>query len=147
MYNVVVLWAPDSADNRRIVESVGRALEQMKVALTIKTAADATIADVTAADIVVFGAQKIASTETPAEYNDLLRIFKGITLAGRTAAFFSMGPEKATTRLRKALKDTEVSQVEEDPLFVDGKPGASSSVTEWAQRLVNGHQELRNARA
>ncbi len=100
MYNVVVLWAPDSAENRRIVETVGRALEQMKVALIVKSAADATIADVTAADIVVLGAQKVASTDAPAEYNDLLRIFKGITLAGRTAGFFSMGPEKATTRLR-----------------------------------------------
>ena len=147
MYNVVVLWAPDSADNRRIVETVGRAFEQMKVALTVKTAADATIADVTAADIVVLGAQKIGSAEAPAEFAELLRIFKGITLAGRTAGFFSMGADRATVRLRRALKETEIAQAEEDPLFADGKPGASGPVAEWAHHLIAVHQELKNARA
>ena len=147
MYNVVVLWAPDSADNRRIVEAVGRAFEQMKVSLIMKTAADATIADVTAADIVVFGAQKIASADAPPEFADLLRIFRGITLAGRTAGLFSMGPDKATVRLRKGLKDTEISVADDDPLFADGKLSAGAPVTEWAQRLVAAHQELRNARA
>jgi flavodoxin len=146
MYNVVVLWAPDSADNRRIVEAVSRALEQAKVALTVKGAGEATIADVTAADIVVFGAQKVAAVDTPAEFTELLRIFKGITLAGRTAGFFSMGQDKATLRLRKALKETEIAQVEDDPLFMDQKSGPSTTVAEWAQRLVTTHQEMHHAR-
>ena len=145
MYNVVVLWAPDSADNRRIVEAVGRAFEQMKVALIVKTAGEATIADVTAADIVVFGAQKVGSADAPAEFADFMRIFKGITLAGRTAGLFSMGQDKATARLRKALKETEIAMADDDPLFSDGKPAAS--VTDWAQRLVAVHQELHDARA
>ncbi len=147
MYNVVVLWAPDSADNRRIVEMVARALEQTKVALRMKTASEATIADLTAADILVFGSQKVTAGEAPSEYTDLLRIFRGITFAGRTAGFFSMGTDKATVRLRKALKETEIQQLEDDPLFTDQKPGAQPSVTEWAQRLVGAHQEMQNARS
>jgi len=147
MYNVVVLWAPDSADNRRIVETVGRALEQQRVALTVRSASEATIADVTAADIVVFGAQKIASADAPTEYSELLRVFKGISLAGRTAGFFSMGQDRATHRLRKALKDTEIAQAEDDPLFADQKTGAASLVTDWAQRLIASHQEMHNAHA
>jgi len=147
MYNVVVLWAPDSADNRRIVDMVARALEQTRVALRLKSASEATIADITAADILVFGTQKVAAADTPSEYSDLLRIFRGITLAGRTAGFFSMGMDKATVRLRKALKETEIQQVEDDPLFADQKPGPQPSVTEWAQRLVGAHQEMQNARS
>ena len=146
MYNVVVLWAPDSADNRRIVEMVARALEQTKVALRMKSASEATIADLTAADIVVFGAQKVPAGDAPPEYTDLLRIFRGITLAGRTAGFFSMGTDKATARLRKALKETEITQLEDDPLFSDQKQGAPPSVTEWAQRLIGAHQETQHAR-
>ena len=83
--------------------------------LVVKRAAEATIADITAADIVVFGAQKTAPAEVPAEFSEFLRIFKGITLAGRTAGFFSMGTEKATSRLRKALKDTEINAVRGGP--------------------------------
>lgn len=147
MYNVVVLWAPDSADNRRIVEMVARALEQTKVALRLKSASEATIADLTAADIVVFGLQKVPVGDAPAEYADLLRIFRGITLAGRTAGFFSMGADRASVRLRKALKETEIHQLEDDPLFNEQKPGGQPSVTEWAQKLVGAHQEMQHARS
>jgi flavodoxin len=147
MYNVLILWAPDTAENRKLVDVVARALEQAKVALLVKGAAEATIADVNAADIVVFGAQKAGGVDVPAEFAELLRIFKGVTLAGRTAGFFSMGAEKATIRLRKALKDTEISLSEEDPLFADQKPGSPTSVLEWSQRLIAAHQEMQNARA
>src|SRR5208337_4185034 len=125
MYNVLILWAPDTAENRKLVDSVARALEMSKVSLLVRGAAEATIADVNAADIVIFGAQKTHTTDAPAEFSEFLRIFKGITLAGRTAGFFSMGAEKATARLRKALKDTEISQSDDDPLFNDQKQGAA----------------------
>jgi flavodoxin len=147
MYNVLILWAPDTAENRKLVEAVTRALEQPKVSLLVKGAAEATIADVNAADIIVFGSQKTGAADIPAEYSEFLRIFKGITLAGRTAGFFSMGAEKAAARLRKALKDTEILQSEEDPLFADQKPGSTASVMEWSQKLLAVHQEMQNARA
>jgi flavodoxin len=147
MHKVLILWAPETAENRKLVEAVARALEQLKVSLLVKGAAEATIADVNAADIIVFGAQKTGTADVPAEYSEFLRIFKGVTLAGRTAGFFSMGAEKATTRLRKALKDTEISQFEDDPLFADQKQGSSASVMEWSQKLFAVHQEMQNARA
>ena len=146
MYNVLILWAPETAENRKLVDTVARALEQQKVSLLVKGAAEASIGDITAADIIVFGMQKTSIADVPVEFSDFLRIFSGITLAGRTAGFFSMGTEKATTRLRKALKDTEILQFEEDPLFADQKPGSSSSVAEWSQKLLAAHQEMQNAR-
>jgi flavodoxin len=147
MYNVLVLWAPDNAENRKLVDSVARALEQANVTLIVKGASEATIADVNGADIVVFGVQKVASADVPPEYSEFLRIFKGITLAGRTAGFFSMGAEKATGRLRKALKETEIHFSEEDPLFSDQKQGSPSQATEWSVKLIGTHQELLHARA
>lgn len=147
MYNVLILWAPDTAENRKLVETVARSLEQAKVSLLVKGAAEATIADVSAADIVVFGAQKTSTNDVPAEFSEFLRIFKGITLAGRTAGFFSMGAEKATARLRKALKDTEILQSDDDPVFADQKQGTSISLAEWSQKLIAVHQEKQDARA
>ncbi len=147
MYNVLVLWAPDTAENRKLVEEIARALEQTKVTLKVKTAQQAIIAEVNAADIVVFGVQKNPSTDVPPEFSELLRIFKGISLAGRTAGFFSMGTEKATGRLRKALKDTEITQSEEDPLFNDQKQGSSLAMTEWSEKLIGTHRGLHHARA
>ena len=143
MYSVLILWAPDSAENRRVIEAVTRALEELKTSPTAKRVSDSTVVDLTATDIVLFGVEKSGAAELPPDYNECLRYFKGITLAGRTAGFFSLGNEKATARLRRALKDTEIAQADEDPVFVDGK---LQDVPEWARKLVTSHREMRNGR-
>jgi hypothetical protein len=146
MHNVLILWAPDTAENRRVVEAVAGAFSDFKIAPLSKKVSDATVADVTLADIIVFGTQK-GPYDLPPEFNDCVRYFKGITLAGRTAGLFSMGPEKSTARLRKALKDTEISQLEDDPLFNDQKTGKSAEIAEWVKKLIHLHQELHHAGA
>jgi len=147
MYSVLILWAPESTENRRIVEAIARAFDESKITPLVKKVAESSIADINAADIVVFGTQKTGNGDVPSEYSELLRVFKGITLAGRTAAFFSMGPEKCTTKLRKSLKDTEIAQIDDDPLFTDQRDGVPPDMVEWVRRLVTAHQELSYARA
>ena len=144
MYSVLILWAPDSTENRRIVDAVSRVFDELKTTTVVKLAAEATIADVSATEIVLFGVEKSGSAELPPEYTEWVRVFKGITLAGRTAGFFSMGSEKATARLRKALKDTEIAQRDHDPLFVDSR---QADMSEWARKLVSGHREMKNGRS
>jgi len=147
MYNVLILWAPDSIENRKNVDSLFHAFEPMKITAIMKTAAESTIADINNAQIVVLGAQKNGVSEVPADYAELLRIFKGIILAGRTAGFFSLGAEKSTARLRKALKDTEISQFDDEPVFADQKPGSGLEIAEWVRKLLTFHKEMLNARA
>jgi flavodoxin len=147
MHSVLILWAPDSAENRRVVEAVAGAFDAAMLAPLAKKVAEASIADITAAEIVVLGTQKTNSSDVPSEYAECLRVFRGVTLAGRTAGLFSMGSEKATGRLRKALKDTEISTWEEDSLFSDPKSGAPSEIAAWVKKLVAFHQESKNAHA
>ncbi|MGD0727425.1 MAG: hypothetical protein ABSB63_17900 [Spirochaetia bacterium] len=147
MHSVLILWAPESAENRRVVEAVTGAFDAAMLAPLAKKVAEASIADITAAEIVVLGTQKTNSSDLPPEYAECLRVFKGVTLAGRTAGLFSMGSEKATGRLRKALKDTEISTWEEDPLFSDPKSGAPAEIAAWVKKLVAFHQESKNAHA
>ncbi len=144
MYSVLILWAPDSSENRRIVDAVTRAFEELKMSPRAKTAAQATVADITASDILLFGVEKTGSAELPPDFAECLRVFKGISLAGRTAGLFSIGGERATARLRKALKDTEIAQRDDDPLFSDVK---QVEVEEWARKLVEAHREMRNGRS
>jgi flavodoxin len=113
----------------------------------VKKVTDANIADFTRADIVVFGTQKTGTSDLPPDYAECVRVFKGVTLAGRTAGLFSMGAEKATGRLRKALKDTEISTLEEDPLFSEPKSGGPAEIAAWVKKLVAFHQESKNAHA
>jgi hypothetical protein len=147
MHNVLILWAPDTPENRKVVDAVTAAFSNAKLSPSVKRAADATAADLTAAEIVVFGAQKPGNADISPDYNECIRFFRGITLAGRTAGFFSMGSEKASARLRKALKDTEITQSDEEPLYTDHKQGMSPEMSDWVRRLVGIYKEIQNARA
>ncbi len=146
MYNVLILWAPDSAETRKVVEVVRAAFNEGKYKTTVKKADESSIVDIAAADVVIFGLQKSSAAEVPPEYSDLMRVFKGVTLAGRAAGVFSVGSEKASAKIRKSLKDTEVAIFEEDPLFSNEKSEKVSEVTEWARKLAGFFQEVRGAR-
>lgn len=147
MYNVVILWAPDSAENRRVAEAVRAAFDDGRFKAIAKKAAESSIADIVAADLIVIGLQKAGAAEVPTEYFELMRIFKGITLAGRAAAVFSVGAEKASQKMRKSLKDTEISLFEEDPVFVDQKSDKIPEAGEWARKVAGFLQEVRDSRA
>lgn len=147
MYKVLILWAPDTAENQAVVSALTHALESENTRTVARKAAEATIADINGSDLIVFGAGRTGSDEVPADYADFLRIFKGITLPGRTAGFFSLGSEKATARLRKALKDTEIVQIDEDPVFNGQTQDSPAAISQWARKLLGFHQEMRNARA
>ena len=67
-------------------------------------------------------------------------------MPGRAAGVFSVGSEKASAKIRKSLKDTEVAIFEEDPLFSNEKSEKVSEVTEWARKLAGFFQEVRGAR-
>jgi len=147
MYNVVILWAPDSAENRRVAEAMRAALDAGKFTAIAKKAAESSIVDVVAADLIVIGLQKSGAAEVPTEYFELMRIFKGITLAGRAAAVFSVGAEKASQKIRKSLKDTEISLFEDDPIFVDQKSDKVPEAGEWARKVAGFLEEVRVSRA
>jgi hypothetical protein len=147
MHSVLILWAPDTPENFKTVGLVAAAFEDAKLPTLARPASAVTIADITTAQVVVFGAQKLNSGDAPPEYAECMRIFKGISLAGRTAGFFSFGAEKATSRLRKALKDTEIAQSEDDPIFSDQKASKPPEMAEWARGIARLHQDRVHARA
>jgi len=146
MYNVLILWAPDSAETRKVAETVRAAFNEGRFKTILKKADESSIVDVAAADVVIFGVQKSGSAEVPPEYSELLRVFKGVTLAGRAAGVFSVGSEKASSKMKKSLKDTEVALFEEDALFSNEKQDKASDVGDWARKLAGFFQEVRSAR-
>jgi len=146
MYNVLILWAPDSAETRKVAETVRAAFNEGRFKTTLKKADESSIVDVAAADVVIFGLQKSGPAEVPPEYSELLRIFKGVTLAGRAAGVFSVGAEKASSKMKKSLKDTEVALFEEDPLFPMDRQDKASEVSDWARKLAGFFQEVRGVR-
>jgi len=136
MRNALIVWAPDNAGTRRAAEAVRAAFDEAGLKVRARKASEASIVDIAAAELVVFATGKEPSAEVPPDYAELLRVFKGVTLAGRTAALFSVGSESATARLREALKDAEIHQVEEDPVFRETAGSHASEIADWARGLA-----------
>jgi hypothetical protein len=143
MRRVLVLWAPDTADTRRVAEAVRKAFEQANCAATALPALEATIAHIAAAELLVIGAQKAVGVEAHPDFTELLRAFRGVNLAGRAAGLFAIGPEKSSACLRRALNDTEIAMLEDEPCFSDSKVGSSPELGEWARRLIALREENR----
>jgi flavodoxin len=147
MHHLFITYAPDTNDTRKIVDQVRGAFDAAAFTVTVKNAAESLVPDLAGADLLVFGLQKAGGGEIPSDFSELLRSLKGANLAGRAAAIFSIGSEKASARLRKALRDTDVSVSDEDPVFADQKPARQADIAEWAKKVAAFFEGVCRARA
>jgi flavodoxin len=145
MIKVSILFAPDSTENRKAVEEIASALDAAHCAVTLKKAAESIISDVTGADVILFGVQKTDSSEVQEEFREFARIFKGINLAGKTAAFFTFSQDKAASALRKCLKSSDISLADPEITLAEKSPSRQSDIKEWVRQVLAFHQEGRNA--
>ncbi len=129
MQQVFVTYAPDTADARRIAEEVKALFEVPETVVVVKPASQASILDIEPADLVLFGVGR-TDADIPADYAELVRVFAGCNLAGRAAAFFPLGAARASAALRRALKPTEISTLDEEP--DTGDKAGRSELRDWA---------------
>lgn len=115
---VFVTFAPDTADARRIADELKALFAGPDAAVTVKSAAQASILDIEPADLVLFGVGR-TDADIPPDYAELVRVFQGCNLAGKAAAFFPLGTARASAALRRTLKPTEISVLEEEPGTAD----------------------------
>jgi hypothetical protein len=129
MQQVFITFAPDTAEARRIVDEVKASFEGSEAHVVVKPASQSSIQDIQPADLVLFGAGR-TDAEVPADYAELLRVFAGCNLAGKAAAFFPLGSSRASAALRRALKPTEISVLDAEP--VTGDKAGRTEVHDWA---------------
>lgn len=140
---VFVTFAPDTAEARRIAEELKTLFSGPDAIVRVKGAAQASILDIEPADLVLFGVGR-TEADIPPDYAELVRVFQGCNLAGKAAAFFSLGTARASAALRRALKPTEISVLEEEPGTAD-KAGRTD-LRDWAQvvkEFLNGVRDGR----
>jgi hypothetical protein len=128
MQQVFVTYAPETADARRIADEVKTAFASPETAVTVKPASQSSILDIEPADLVLFGVGR-TDGDVPPEYAELVRVFAGCNLAGKAAAFFALGAVRASAALRRALKPTEISTLDEEPA---GEKSGRGDLHAWA---------------
>lgn len=126
MQQVFVTFAPDTPDARRLADEVKAAFEGPEMAVAVKPAGQSSILDIEPADLVLLGAGR-TEADFPPDYAELVRVFACCNLAGKAAAFFAVGPVRASAALRRALKPTEISMLDEEPAG-----GGRAELRDWA---------------
>ena len=96
-------------DSREDLATAAREMERLAktagAAVRLRAASAVTVSEVLASRLYVFGAH----TPDSPSYAELHRLFQGINLAGRKAAFFGPPGSKGVTALKASLKDTDIS--------------------------------------
>jgi hypothetical protein len=129
MQQVFVTYAPETADTRRTADEVKAAFEGPDAVVVVKPASQSSILDLEPVDLVLFGVGRTDS-DIPPEYAELVRVFPGCNLAGRVAAFFPLGAGRASAGIRRALKPTEISVLDEEP--GSAEKAGRTDLREWA---------------
>jgi hypothetical protein len=105
----LVLFEDDKPEVERQARAIAERLEEQGREVSVSSASNVAISDLLAAGLYLFGA---AAPAAPA-YSELVRVFKGINLAGRKAAFFGSSGS-AVAWLRGVCADTEITAAHSD---------------------------------
>lgn len=105
----LVLFEDSKPDIERAAGEIAERLDAERHEVTLKSASEVTISEILASSLYILGSE----SPDAAAYRELARVFKGINLAGRRAAFFGASGS-AVAWLRSLCADTEVSAAHAD---------------------------------
>ncbi|MBN1834686.1 MAG: hypothetical protein JW820_02485 [Spirochaetales bacterium] len=109
MYQAAVVYAPASPEMSAVTDRVVQQLRQERLKVVRKEASQASIPDLTAADLVVLGSAAQGKVPIDRDFAEILRALKGISLAPRAVGVFALGSQETLDAFAKALADCEVA--------------------------------------
>jgi len=123
----LVLFEDGKPEIERLARTIAERLEEQGCEVSVASASSVGISELLAARLYFLGADAPASTA----YAEVARLFKGVNLAGRKAAFF--GSSGSTVAwLRGICADTEVSAAHSD--FVGRSE--QSALAAWLKAIL-----------
>jgi len=125
----LIVYEDNVADLAQAAKAMIQIAKASGVSAQLSSASSVTIAQTLAANLLVFGAKSPESTA----YSELRRLFMGINLAGRKAAFFHAHDPKGVEVLKASLKDTDIL-LHSTELDISSNPDAS---TAWIKAAMD----------
>jgi hypothetical protein len=124
----LILFEDGRPDNEHLARSIAERLDPERFQHTVSPASKVKIPELLAAGLFFFGAETVNS----AAYGEVARLFKGMNLAGRKAAFF--GASGATIAWLKGLcADTDIAAAHADMVGLRPEP---STLAVWLRGIV-----------
>lgn len=147
MYHAVIIYASGENKLKSIVGKIEESFDKDKFEVVVKDAADASIPDIAAADLILLGSSQEGSKAVHSNFAEIIRAFEGISLAGRVAGLFSVDSERTLSKFKKALKDSEVTLKKENSFLVNSSERINKTqIREWLQTLSAQVEEIIHAR-
>ena len=137
MFRVAVIYAP--AELGTVAEKIAGLLDHKRFQVALKPAAEAAVADLSAADLVLLGSSPQGRGALPQDFAEILRALAGINLAGRVGGVFASGGDASLAAWKKALKDCELRLGPESFLRADGAD--ASALAGWIGGLTRQLEE------
>jgi len=124
----LVLYEDGRQEMERAATVIADRIAAAGRAVAVRAASTATIPEILAAGLFVIGAE---SPDSPS-YAEVARVFKGINLAGRKAAFFGASGA-AVARLKAMCSDTDITAAHVDLV---GSRLESVAVAAWLRGII-----------
>jgi flavodoxin len=142
VHHACIIHAPGDGAVAALAAELERALKNGQYVVKVKPAAVAVIPDLAAADVVLLGAGPEGRSAVHADFSELIRSLKGVSLAGRLAGVFSTGSSKACEALRRALKDSEITLCNDDLVLDSGTSERNGDkVDAWIRSVMRSLEE------
>jgi len=143
MYQAVMIYAPEQTGVEKLAAEIKAHCEQKKLKVHTRTALEARIPDLAAADLIFIGSDARRDSELHPEYAELKRSLAGVNLAPRVAGLFTTGNKRSLETLRGILADSNVDLSVEFPLSAAADSGA---LTRWLNTLLDRVKEKQRVR-
>jgi flavodoxin len=142
MFRAAVIFAPAALGP--LAEKIAASLDRKRFQVSVKPAAEASIPDLAAADLVLLGSSAQGRASLPPEFAEILRSLSGINLAGRVGGVFASGSDAPLAAWKKALKDCDLRLGQENLLRADDAD--AKALAAWIGDLTRQLEELAGGR-
>ena len=147
MFNVAIIYAPEDEDIHEFAQQIHSEFKKSDFKATLKKANKASIPDIAAADIVVFGSKEQKKYPIHNDFSQLIRSFSGVNLAGRAAAFFILENSDTLAEFKKVLNDSDI-QFFNPPLYIkkEKQKANAKAISQWVKKIYKSYKELMRGR-
>jgi flavodoxin len=129
---VLIIYAPEGGQMPELAGRLAEKVDSATFDISVQSAKDTKIPEITASDILFFGAESESDISSENGYKEIARALTGINLSPRPVGLFSFSSENSISGLKKMVEDTGLNPVQDDLVFqTKGKSVKDKKIDKW----------------
>ena len=142
MFNVAIIYAPKKSELQELAEIIKDSFNSKSFKVIVKSASQAGISDIAAAEILILAANSSGSSPIHSDFSEILRALNGVNLAGRLAAFCAVSTSDTLKAFKEVLNDSEAVIGPELLLPAKGEKARKGEIKNWIKELSGKYKEM-----